>query len=199
MKIILATSNKHKIVEIQSILQGFTLCALDSVIEPFAIEENGTSFRENALIKARAVFEALRDEEAVVLSDDSGLCVDALGGEPGIYAARYSSQKTDAANRAKLMTELKKRGLEESGAHYVCAVALRSKWGNFSAEARMYGRVLCRELGEKGFGYDSLFVPLGLEKTLAQLDAAEKNRLSHRFKALNLAKIMLNVLKKVGK
>lgn len=197
MKIVLATSNQHKAIEIQNILQDFTIHTLDAVMKPFEIEENGTSFKENALIKARAVFEAIDDKNVVVLSDDSGLCVEALGGEPGIYSARYSLQKTDEANRAKLIEELEKIGLEESAAHYVCAVGICSQWGVFSAEAKMYGRVLCKECGKNGFGYDSLFIPLGFEKTLAQMSDGEKNSFSHRFKALKLAKIMLNILRKV--
>lgn len=166
-------------------------------MKPFEIEENGVNFKENALIKARAVFEAINDKNVVVLSDDSGLCVEALGGEPGIYSARYSSQKSDEANRAKLIGELEKIGLKESAAHYVCAVGICSKWGVFSAEAKMYGRVLCKESGKNGFGYDKLFIPLGFEKTLAQMSDGEKNSFSHRFKALNLAKLMLHILRKV--
>ncbi|MBS4235180.1 RdgB/HAM1 family non-canonical purine NTP pyrophosphatase [Campylobacter vulpis] len=199
MKIILASSNTHKLKEFKELLNEYEIIAFNEVMTPFGIEENAKSFKENANIKSKAVFEKLsikEQERSIVLSDDSGICVEALNGAPGIYSARYSSEANDKSNRLKLTEELEKLKLKESLAHYVCALSLSSKFGTFSASAKMYGRVITEERGENGFGYDSLFIPLHYDKTLAQLSDMEKNAISHRFKALKLAKILLKTLKK---
>ncbi len=199
MKIILATNNAHKINEIKKILKNYELYALNEILSPFEIEENGLSFKENALIKSRAVFKKLckkEQENFIVLSDDSGLCTEALKGKPGIYSSRFSKEKTDAKNREKLIKELKNLNLEQSKAHFKAAIALSSKMGDFCVGASLHGRVICEERGENGFGYDALFIPKNYEKTLAQLSSEEKNSISHRFKALSLTAILLKVLAK---
>ncbi len=106
MKLVLATSNKGKVREIKHIYEDMDVVAYSDIIEPFEIEENGDTFKENALIKARAVFEALHDKDVIVIADDSGISVDALGGEPGIYSARYAGAgATDKDNLYKVVEE----------------------------------------------------------------------------------------------
>ena len=196
MKILLASNNKNKILELKELLTDFEIYAFNEVLTPFEIEENGTSFKENALIKARAVFDALKDKkEFIVLSDDSGICVDILGGRPGIYSARFSAEKTDEANRKKLIEELVKLNAKESKAHYRAAIAIKSFEVEFVTQGFMHGKVITECKGENGFGYDPLFIPQNFDKTLAELDFKEKNKISHRFKALNLAKILLKMIK----
>ncbi|MFQ6342692.1 RdgB/HAM1 family non-canonical purine NTP pyrophosphatase [Campylobacter sp. VTCC 70190] len=197
MKIILATSNPHKVLELKELLKDFEIYTFDEFLTPFEIEENGKNFKENALLKARAVFEALDEKQKkdfIVLSDDSGLCVDVLEGRPGVYSARFSEQGDDKNNRIKLVSEMAKKGFKESKAHYVACIALVGLMGEFSTHGIMHGRVIDTQKGENGFGYDALFIPKGFDKTLAQLSADEKNSISHRFKALELAKIILKIL-----
>lgn len=199
MKILLATSNKHKVVELKEILKEFEIYAFDEILTVFEIEENGNSFKENALIKARAVFNALNENqknEFIVLSDDSGICVDVLGGKPGIYSARFSGKGDDKSNRDELVKQMGALGFKTSKAHYVAAIALVSLEGEWTVHGTMHGHVISTERGENGFGYDSLFIPKGFDKTLAELSNDEKNQLSHRFKALELARIVLEVLNK---
>ncbi|TBR79143.1 RdgB/HAM1 family non-canonical purine NTP pyrophosphatase [Campylobacter novaezeelandiae] len=198
-KIILATNNAHKVYECKNILTNYEVYAFSDIIQAFDIEENGASFKENALIKSRAVFNALdkdKQNDFIVLSDDSGICVEALDGKPGIYSARFSKSQTDKDNRKKLIDELQKKGIFESKAFYTAAIGISSKFGDFSSHGWMHGKVICEERGENGFGYDSLFIPDGFTKTLAQLEDHDKNLISHRFKALNLAQILIKVLSK---
>lgn len=195
VKILLATNNTHKSAEFKQLLKDYEVFGLNELMQSFEIEENGANFKENALLKARAVFNALQQKnEFVVLSDDSGLCVDALNGLPGIYSARFSRASNDESNRKKLIDELQKLHLNESAAHFVTCIALVSCFGAFNTRGTLYGRVICEERGKQGFGYDSLFIPKGYNLTLAQLSQKEKNSLSHRFKALELAKIILKLL-----
>lgn len=195
VKILLATNNTHKSAEFKQLLKDYEVFGLNELMQSFEIEENGANFKENALLKARAVFNALQQKnEFVVLSDDSGLCVDALNGLPGIYSARFSRTSNDESNRKKLIDELQKLHLNESAAHFVTCIALVSCFGAFNTRGTLYGRVICEERGKQGFGYDSLFIPKGYNLTLAQLSQKEKNSLSHRFKALESAKIILKLL-----
>ncbi|EQA4644750.1 RdgB/HAM1 family non-canonical purine NTP pyrophosphatase [Campylobacter coli] len=199
MKILLATSNKHKVIELKEFLKEFEIYAFAEILTAFEIEENGNSFKENALIKARAVFNALDENqknEFIVLSDDSGICVDVLGGKPGIYSARFSGKGDDKSNRDELVKQMRVLGFEKSKVHYVAAIALVSLEGEWTMHGTMHGHVINTERGENGFGYDSLFIPKGFDKTLAELSHNEKNQLSHRFKALELTRIVLKVLNK---
>ena len=199
MKILLATNNAHKLTELKGILKGYEIYAFNEVLKPFEIEENGTSFKENALIKSRAVFEALNEaqrREFVALSDDSGISVEALNNAPNIHSARFSPQKTDKANREKLIAELKALNLKQSKAFYTACIAISSAFGDYTTHGFMHGRVITQERGENGFGYDALFIPKGFEKTLGELDENVKARISHRFKALSSMGLILNLLKK---
>ena len=199
MKIVLATNNMDKVREIKAYYTEFEVVALKEICKPFEIEENGISFYENAMIKARAVYARVKElgleNEYIALSDDSGISVDALGGRPGIYSARYSGESaTDASNRAKLITELNKLGLSQSNAFYTACIGICSKFGEYGVHGFMHGKVIDKELGSSGFGYDFMFIPNGFDKTVGQLDESIKLEISHRSKGLRLAKPVLKVL-----
>lgn len=199
MKIVLATNNMDKVREIKAYYTEFEVVALKEICKPFEIEENGISFYENAMIKARAVYARVKElgleNEYIALSDDSGISVDALGGRPGIYSARYSGESaTDASNRAKLITELNKLGLSQSNAFYTACIGICSKFGEYGVHGFMHGKVIDKELGDNGFGYDFMFIPSGFDKTVGQLDESIKLEISHRSKGLRLAKPVLKVL-----
>lgn len=197
MKLVLATSNKGKVREIKHIYEDMDVVAYSDIIEPFEIEENGTTFKENALIKARAVFEALHDKDVIVIADDSGISVDALGGEPGIYSARYAGvDASDKDNLYKLVDTLKEKGLTSSKAHYTAAIAIVTKDAEFSIHGWMYGDVITEPRGENGFGYDPIFIPEGYKKTLGELDDETKKGLSHRSQALKHTKSVLRSISK---
>ncbi|WP_299040783.1 non-canonical purine NTP pyrophosphatase [uncultured Campylobacter sp.] len=199
MKIVLATNNMDKVREIKAYYTEFEVVALKEICKPFEIEENGISFYENAMIKARAVYDKIKElgleNEYIALSDDSGISVDALGGRPGIYSARYSGESaTDASNRAKLITELNKLGLSQSNAFYTACIGICSKFGEYGVHGFMHGKVIDKELGSSGFGYDFMFIPSGFDKTVGQLDESIKLQISHRSKGLRLAKPVLRVI-----
>lgn len=204
MKILLATSNADKVGEIKEFFKNHEIYALAEVLHPFEIEENGASFKQNALIKARAVFEALKSKnlqsEFFVLSDDSGICVDVLGGAPGIFSARFSgADATDASNREKLAASLRELGLEQSPAHYTAAIALKCGLGEFCTHGFMHGTAITQQRGHNGFGYDFMFIPRGFDRTIAELPAAVKFEISHRTKGLRLMQIILaNLQKRLG-
>lgn len=199
MKIVLATNNMDKVREIKAYYTEFEVVALKEICKPFEIEENGISFYENAMIKARAVYARVKElgleNEYIALSDDSGISVDALCGRPGIYSARYSGESaTDASNRAKLITELNKLGLSQSNAFYTACIGICSKYGEYGVHGFMHGKVIDKELGDNGFGYDFMFIPSGFDKTVGQLDESIKLEISHRSKGLRLAMPVLKVL-----
>jgi len=198
MKLVLATSNKGKVREITSMYEDFEVIPYSDLIKAFEIVEDAPDFKGNALIKARAVFEALGDSEAIVFSDDSGISVDVLDGAPGIYSARYGGENADDKdNLNKLMSEVKKTGVDTSTAFYTAAIAIVSKEGEYTTHGWMHGTVLIEPQGNGGFGYDPCFVPLGYDKTLGELDDEVKSELSHRSQALANAKPILEVIKRL--
>jgi len=197
MKLVLATSNQGKVKEIKYIYNDMDVVAYSDLIEPFEIEESGVTFKENALIKARAVYEALHDENAIVIADDSGISVDALDGEPGIYSARYAGvDASDKDNLNKLVESLKTKGLSSSKAHYTAAIAIVTKGAEFTIHGWMYGDVITTPRGENGFGYDPIFIPEGYKNSLGELDEKTKKTLSHRSQALKHTKSVLHSLTK---
>ena len=197
MQIVLATSNKGKVREIKAMCQAFEVVAFSEVIEPFEIIEDAPTFKGNALLKAKAVYDALDDEDAIVLSDDSGISVDVLEGAPGIFSARYGgADATDKDNLYKLMDEVKLKGLDSASAHYTAAIAIVTKEGEQVVHGWMHGDVITTPRGENGFGYDPCFVPEGYTETLGELDDEVKKGLSHRSKALYLASLVLKSIKK---
>lgn len=189
MKIVAATSNAHKIKEFCSILEGFEIISAAEAGFSEEIEENGSTFEENALIKARAVYRATG---LPVLADDSGLCVNALGGAPGIYSARYAkkfapgrfSDDKDANNRAFLLESM--REFEDRSAYFCCAAAFTDGVREFVCMGKTFGRILLSERGHGGFGYDSLFFSDELQCTFAEATEEQKNEVSHRGRALRL-------------
>ena len=196
MKLVLATSNKGKVREIKEYCESFEVVPYSELIEEFEIVEDGETFKHNAMIKARAVYEAIGRDDVIVLADDSGISVDCLDGAPGIYSARYAGENAnDKDNLYKLVDEVKKRGLEESPAHYTAAMAIVSKYGVQTVHGWMYGKVITTPRGENGFGYDPVFIPEGFEKTLGELGSDVKKNLSHRSKALQLAKVVIQAIR----
>jgi len=195
MQLILATSNKGKVREIQALCKDFEVIPYSQLMEEFEIVEDGNSFKENALIKARAVFNALKRDDIVVMADDSGISVDVLDGSPGIYSARHAGKgANDKDNLNKLIQDIKVKGAAFSPAHYTAAIAIVTKKGEYVVHGWMHGEAISEARGEKGFGYDPMFIPLGHNKTLGELDDDVKKELSHRAKALKLAKIVLQTL-----
>jgi len=195
VRLILATSNKGKVREIKALCEDFEVIPYSEIIDEFEIIEDGADFKENALIKARAVFKAINDEDSVVLADDSGISIDVLEGKPGIYSARYAGEgATDKDNLYKVIDEIKAKKVESSPAHYTAAIAIVTKKGEYSVHGWMYGEAIAKAVGDRGFGYDPMFIPLGYDKTLGELDDEIKKGLSHRAKALSLAKIILQTL-----
>lgn len=192
MKVIVATGNKDKVKEIREILRDMdagvvTMKEAGFFAEP---EEDGSTFLENAVIKAKAVArEAAKDEawkDAIVMADDSGLVIDALNGEPGIYSARYLGHDTSYWKKnADLIRRLDGVPDEGRSARFVCAVAAVCPDGKvLTAEGVMEGRIGHEERGENGFGYDPIFYLPEFGCTSAQLSLEDKNRISHRGKAL---------------
>ena len=192
MKIVLASRNRKKIGELRALLSEYIadieILSLDDVGIMGEIEENGTTFAENALIKARTA----ATSGYIGVGDDSGLCVDALNGEPGIFSARYaarngeSGEDTDEANNRVLLQKLSAFPQNEWGASFVCTVACVMPNGEeFTVRGEVKGRILPSYLGEGGFGYDPLFYYEPMQKSFAQLTAEEKNAVSHRGKAIS--------------
>lgn len=197
MKLVLATSNKGKVREIKKMSEGFEVVPYTELINAFEIVEDADTFKENALIKARAVYAALNDEDAVVLADDSGISVEVLDGAPGIYSARFGGEDaSDVDNLNKLVSAIKEKGFQGSPAFYTAAMALVSKEGELTAHGWMHGDVIIEPRGNKGFGYDPMFIPKGFENTLGELDDEVKSKLSHRGQALRLASLLLKNIQK---
>ena len=180
-RLVVATGNAHKLREIAEIFTQFEVVSQKQMGFHEDVEENGKDFIENALIKARAASKAL---QCITLADDSGLCVDALNGAPGIYSARYSGEHgNDAANRKRLLENM--QGMTTRRAHFTCAVAVVYPDGReILAEGRTYGNILTKEEGDGGFGYDCLFESEDLGKSFGLATAEEKNKVSHRYRAL---------------
>lgn len=183
--LVLATRNPGKIKELEALLSGlgFAVLGLGAFPDIGEIEETGTTFAENALLKARAVALATG---LVALADDSGLAVDALSGAPSVYSARYSGEgATDEKNNQKLLDALKDVPEDRRGCRFVSVVAACAPNGaELLAEGRWEGRVLAAQRGAGGFGYDPLFLDLELGRSAAELAPAEKNARSHRGRAL---------------
>ena len=184
--LLLATRNLGKVKEIESILQdvGWTFSSLDEFASLESPEENGATYAENAILKARFYATATG---RCALADDSGLEVDALGGAPGVFSARYAGEgASDADRRALLLSELTKLGDTDRRARFVSAVAISAADGTVVnvSEGVCDGRITFAPRGQGGFGYDPLFVPDGYDQTFAELPEEVKNIISHRARAL---------------
>ena len=199
MKLVLATGNKGKLREFKQMCQDEVIPFSDLLGE-FDIVEDGDTFAANALIKARTIYEKLGVKnpsiDYLVISDDSGISLPVLNGAPGIYSARYAGVGvTDKDNLYKLIEAVKEKGLKSTPAYYTAAIAIISKYGEYVVHGWMHGDVLDEPRGDKGFGYDPMFIPKGFEKTLGELDDDVKSKISHRGKALELAKPIINMLR----
>jgi len=196
MEIVVASGNKGKLKEIEAFF-GCQVIAFKDLVGDLEIEENGTTFAQNALIKAKAIYELIDKERYIVISDDSGISVEALNFEPNIYSARYAGvDANDKDNLQKVVDNLNEKGIETSRAYYTAAIAIVSKWGEYVVHGWMHGSVINTQKGENGFGYDPIFIPNGFDKTLGELEDDVKKGLSHRSKALNLAKPIIDMLKR---
>jgi XTP/dITP diphosphohydrolase len=178
-KIVVASGNKGKIKEIKQIFGEYEIVAMSELGFTGEIEETGKTFKENAKIKAETISKLYN---LPVLADDSGLCVNSLGGAPGVYSARFSGEG-EKANRALLLKRLE--GITDRSAYFESAVCLYLPNGKtFFGEGRTYGKILTEEIGTNGFGYDPLFFSNDLKKSFGLATDVEKNSVSHRYRAL---------------
>lgn len=181
--LLIATSNDHKLQEFQTMLHplGYHVISLKSLPYEVDIEENGTTFEENALIKARALYEMTHQS---VISDDSGLCVNAMNHEPGVHSARFMGYDTDYDVKNRAIMERVAQA-EDKGAQYVCAIAYIEEDGTEHVFTGVVEGCISEEMiGEQGFGYDPIFYYPPYHTTLANVSEAKKNRISHRSLAL---------------
>ena len=214
---ILASQNQKKIKEIRAILIKYGMDVItrdDAGLPTDDVEETGTTFEENSKIKAGAIMDMIQADpvlkkkyhDSPVIADDSGLMVDALGGAPGVYSARYAGEDGNfAANNAKLLKELENTPVEDRSAHFVTVITMIFPAGSKAPEeaedegdckvlvarGECYGNIATELLGTGGFGYDPLFIPDGYEESFAQLGTDFKNTISHRAKALEVLERIL--------
>ena len=202
-RLVLATRNKGKLVEFRRILDALAPGEIHLVgVEEFSdlvdVEETGSTFEENALLKARYTANATGLPS---ISDDSGLCVDFLNGDPGIYSARWAgTHGDDQANLEKLLSELKDVSDDKRTAHFTCVAALAMPDGRTHIEEGFFhGQIMHAPVGQEGFGYDPIFQPLGMSISSAQMSPQEKDAISHRGKALRLiAPHVIQMLRSLG-
>ena len=184
-KMVLASNNKHKIEEIKEILKNIEILTLNDIGYFDEIEETGNTFLENALIKASTISKYLKskDLDYDVLADDSGLCCTGIDLKPGVFSARYAGVHGDSkANRDKLIKDLKDK---DKKAYFNCTIVLYHIDGTYEyAEGKTYGKIIEEELGDTSFGYDCIFLSDDLNKTFGQATNEEKNKVSHRYRAL---------------
>ena len=193
MKIIFATGNKGKLKEVKDLFKSDDVEIVTPAELGFAedIEENGDTFEKNAFIKADTIFKKFKYP---VIADDSGLAVDQLNGEPGVYSARYAGENvTYADNNKKLLLELKDKPTPHL-AKFICCAVFVSEQNRLAIQGELHGRIIDEFRGNNGFGYDPIFQPEGFAQTLAELPLEEKNKISHRSNAFNKLKQELNKL-----
>lgn len=182
-EIIFASHNKGKIAEIREILSpyGINVLSGEDLSLP-DVEETGKTFEENAYIKALA---AAKEQNIPCFADDSGLCVDAIGGRPGVYTARYAPNRDFDKGMDKLLEELEATNSNNRSAHFSCVIVLAYPNGEYkSFEGRVDGSIAVKKSGKAGFGYDPIFIPTGFTRSFAEFESCEKNKISHRGRAL---------------
>ncbi|GEN45836.1 XTP/dITP diphosphatase [Alkalibacillus haloalkaliphilus] len=185
--IYVATTNKGKIKEFEQILSGLSVeieSLQDHVTNMEDVEETGVTFEENAVLKAKTY---AKRHNLAVIADDSGLEVDALNGEPGVYSARYAGEeKSDDANIEKVLTKLDEKNADDRSAAFVCVMAYAEPGEEvLTTKGKCHGKITNERRGIKGFGYDPIFQPDGYDQTLSELGSTVKNEISHRRMALN--------------
>lgn len=190
--LLLATTNRHKLEEYRAIFSDlpFTLLSLYDVQLDIHVEETGTTFAENAALKARAYAQA---SGMLALADDSGLEIDALGGAPGVYSARFAGSETSYEERFRLILErLSGLSMEQRSARFRCAIAIAEPTGYCRVvEGGIEGVIAASPRGDHGFGYDPIFLVPELGKTTAEVAPEQKNRISHRGRAAQKARVLL--------
>lgn len=198
MKIVLASANKGKIEEFQKLMPNDEVIAFSEILGKIEIDEDQDSFKGNAVKKARTIYDLLIQKglkNIIVISDDSGISVPVLNNEPGIYSARYAGiGATDKQNNAKLIDNLNLINKEKTPAFYTACIAIVYNDEVYTVHGWMHGDVINKEIGDSGFGYDPMFIPCGYDKTLGELSPEVKKAFSHRRKALDLAKKVLDVI-----
>ena len=195
MQLVLASSNKGKVREFNKLCSS-VVTPFSELMDSFEIIEDGNTFAENALIKANTIYNIL-GKGNIVISDDSGITVPILGDKPSIYSARYAGENaTDRENLLKLINDIKETKIERTPAYYTASIAIVSHLGKFVVHGWMYGSVITEIRGDNGFGYDPIFIPEGSNKTLGELDDKYKSNISHRAKALKLAKPIIQILQR---
>jgi len=182
-KLIFASHNEGKISEIKNMLKPLGISVLSGIdLKLPDVEETGTTFEENAYIKALA---AAKQQNIPCIADDSGLCVDAIGGRPGVYSARYAPNRDFDKGMDKLLQEIEETKSDNRAAHFSCVIVLAQPDGSYkSFEGRVDGHIAQKKSGFKGFGYDPIFIPTGYTRSFAEFDSAEKSKISHRGRAL---------------
>ena len=189
-KLIIATANKHKLSEIKSILKDGVkeIAPMPADIE---IEENGKTFMENSLIKAKAVYKKTKIPS---LADDSGLCINALGGKPGLYSARYGGENLSYREKMQMILEELKDKKDRTAYFITSAVCILNEKYYIALEGKVDGKIIESPRGFEGFGYDPIFMPNGFNITYAEMPAEEKNLISHRFIAMSKMKKILSCI-----
>ena len=186
-KIVAATKNKHKIIEIEKILSEFDMSIIsrdDAGVPDIEIEEDGETFEENSYKKA---YEIMKLSGKPSIADDSGLCVDYLDGAPGVMSARFTPSGDDDENNKKVLELLEGVPIEKRTARYVAVITLVYPDGRtISARGECEGHIMFEETGSNGFGYDPMFRPVGFDTTFGEIPSDIKNKISHRAKALGI-------------
>ncbi|HZJ98724.1 MAG TPA: XTP/dITP diphosphatase [Tissierellaceae bacterium] len=193
-KLILSTNNDHKVEEIKKILIDMPIEVLsknEMGISNFEVIEDGKSLEENSIKKAKALADSV---EYMVMADDSGLFVEALNGAPGIYSSRYAGEEAnDEKNNIKLLDDLKDKAMEKRRASFITVIALITEEKEiFTVKGECKGYINFEAKGSNGFGYDPIFIPIGYDKTFAELGHDVKNKISHRAKALRAMQDLLS-------
>lgn len=192
-EIVFASHNEGKIKEIKKLLAPYGIkvkSALDMNLPD--VEETGKTFEENSLLKSRTIAKLVN---MPCLADDSGLCVDALNGAPGVYSARYAPNRDFDKGMEKLLAEMEKSPNKNRNAHFSCVISLAWPDGQYKVFAgQVDGKIAFHKMGACGFGYDPLFVPEGFTSSFAQMSQEEKNKISHRGRAVEKLKDFLNNL-----
>lgn len=192
-EIVFASHNEGKIKEIKKLLAPYGIkvkSALDMNLPD--VEETGKTFEENSLLKSRTIAKLVN---MPCLADDSGLCVDALNGAPGVYSARYAPNRDFDKGMEKLLAEMEKSPNKSRNAHFSCVISLAWPDGQYKVFAgQVDGKIAFHKMGAGGFGYDQLFVPEGFTSSFAQMSQEEKNKISHRGRAVEKLKDFLNNL-----
>lgn len=192
-EIVFASHNEWKIKEIKKLLAPYGIkvkSALDMNLPD--VEETGKTFEENSLLKSRTIAKLVN---MPCLADDSGLCVDALNGAPGVYSARYAPNRDFDKGMEKLLAEMEKSPNKSRNAHFYCVISLAWPDGQYKVFAgQVDGKIAFHKMGAGGFGYDPLFVPEGFTSSFAQMSQEEKNKISHRGRAVEKLKDFLNNL-----